>query len=36
MQKALSADQRDRKRFKTGLHTETGYPVQIPNINIFK
>ena len=29
----------DRKHFKTGLHTDTGYPVQTPSlylINIFK
>ena len=25
-------DPRDRKHFKTCLHTDTGYPVQTPNL----
>ena len=26
------AGERDRKHFKTGLYTDTGYPVQTPNL----
>ena len=27
-----TAGQRDKKHFKIGLHTDTGYPVQTPNL----
>ena len=27
-----TASQRDKKNFKTGLHKDTGYPVQTPNL----
>ena len=27
-----AAGQRDKKHFKTGLHMDTGYPVQTPNL----
>ena len=34
MQNALRASQSFKKHFKTGLHTDTGYPVQI-NYNLY-
>ena len=27
-----TAGERDRKHFKTGLYTDTGYPMQTPNL----
>ena len=30
----MHAGQRDRQYFKTGLHTDTGYPVQTPNLHL--